>query len=280
MSSLQVDDVIKRVRDLPSPSLVVMELLRSFEQPDINIGALAEMVSYDQALTAKTLRLANSSFYGLSRKVATIQLAITVLGFDSVRALVVAAGVTESFPRSAHPRFNLDNFWRHAIGTAVCTKHIAKVVNLNINYAFVCGLLHDIGKMVLVTCFPAQYEKVIEYRNKEDCHLLDAERTILGIDHTLVGRLVCENWKFPVLIQKAVANHHDPEPADMGGMASAVHAANAIVHALDLGCGNDDLVPEISEMAWASLNLSTADLHSIFRNTEKEFEDACQVLVS
>lgn len=279
MNSIAVTDVIKRVRDLPSPSLVVTDLMRSFEEPDVNIGVLAEMVSHDQALTAKTLRLANSSFYGLSHKVATIQQAITVLGFDSVRALVVAAGATENFPRGGHPAFNFDAFWRHAIGTAVCTKHIASAANLNGNYAFVCGLLHDIGKMVLVTCFSSQYQEVVKQRNKLDCHVLEAERAVLGIDHAMVGQLVCENWKFPALIQKAVANHHDPEPADMGEMPSAVHVANAIAHALDLGSEENDLVPEISESAWKSLNLSAADLRSIFRKTEAEFEDACQILV-
>lgn len=280
MSALAVADVARKVRDLPSPSLVVTELLRSFEDPNASVTVLAQLVSRDQALTAKALRLANSSFYGLSRKIATLQQAITVLGFDSVRSLVVAAGVTENFASGRHPSFDFHMFWRHSIGVAVCSKQIAHAANLNQNYAFVCGLLHDIGRLVLVTCFPRQYGDAIAKRTEMDCHMLEAEQLVLGIDHALVGRLVCENWKFPPLIQRAIANHHVPDTGDLGDMSSVVHVANAIVHALDLVNEQHALVPEISERAWNSLKLGPSDLYRIFRNTEKEFEEACQVLVA
>lgn len=280
MNSLAIADVIKSIRDLPSLPIVVMELLSSFEQQDINISALAEKVSHDQALAAKTLRLANSSFYGLSRKVTTIQQAITILGFDSVRALISAASITGNFPADRDSSFNFQAFWRHAVGTALCSKQIARAAGLNQDYAFVCGLLHDIGKLVLTTRFPSQYQEAMNYRDAHDCHILKAEKAVLGVDHPLVGRLLAENWKFPVLMQKAILNHHGPDQSDLGNIPSVVHVANAIVHALDITDEPNGLVPEISDSAWKSLNLSATDLRRVYRDTESEFEEACQVLTA
>jgi putative nucleotidyltransferase with HDIG domain len=280
MSTLVLADVVKGIRDLPSLPIVVMELLSSFEQTDASTSALASKVSQDQALAAKTLRLANSSFYGLQCKVTTIQHAITVLGFDSVRTLVMAAGVIGNFSSSVQEDFDLANFWRHAIGTALSAKALARVLNLSQDHAFISGLLHDIGKLVLVSRFPDQYSEVIAYRTEHDCTVLEAERKVVILDHAIVGQALAEFWKFPVVIQKAIGNHHAPMTQDLGGMPSVIHVADAIAHALDLmGC-EDDLVPFIMDSAWNSLNLGPAMLRTVFRDTEAEFDEVCKILGS
>jgi putative nucleotidyltransferase with HDIG domain len=278
MNSLATEDIIKSIRDLPSPSIVVTELLSSFERPDVNLSELAEKVSHDQALVAKTLRLANSSFYGLSRKVTTIQQAIIILGFDSVRALISTASLIDIFSSGRESAFSFQAFWRQAIGVALCSKHIARAAGVNQDYAFVCGLLHDVGKLVLITGFSQQYKGVMKHCDTADCHVLKAERAVLGTDHTVVGRLLAENWKFPILMQKAISTHHAPVQADLGDIPSIVHVADAIVHALDITGEPSDMVPELSEITWNSLNLSAADLRRIYRDTESEFEEACQIL--
>lgn len=278
MNALPLADVIKHIRDLPSLPVVVLEVLKSFEQKDASIGLLADKVAHDQALAAKTLRLANSSFYGLSRKVTTIQQAITILGFDSVRTLIAAAAVTDVFAGSKHAAFDFKAFWRHAIGTALCAKMLARQMNLNQDYAFVSGLLHDVGRLVMVTRFPDRYSEVMAYRSEHDCFMIDAERAVLGIDHAVVGRALAEYWKFPPAMQKAIANHHAPEEADMGDLPAIVHVAEATAHALDLTHQEDDLVPVVTENAWKSLGLSPPVFRTVCRDTEAEFEEACQVL--
>lgn len=280
MNSIALTDVIKQVRDLPSLPLIVMELIESFEQEDVSIGVLADKVSHDQALAAKTLRLANSSFYGLQSKVKTIQQAITVLGFDSVRALITATAIIDNFGSKEGASFDFKGFWRQAIGTALCAKSLARMSNLNQDYAFISGLLHDIGTLVLVTRFPQQYEQARVYRATNDCYMLDAERAVLTVDHAAVGRALAEHWRFPPVIQRAIANHHAPSAQDLGDIPSVVHIANAIVHALDLGGQEDDLIPPIEENAWNSLNIERTALHSVFRETESEFEEVCQILAA
>lgn len=279
MSELVLADVVKGIRDLPSLPLIVVELLNSFEQSDISISAMANKVSQDQALSAKTLRLANSSFYGLSRKVTTIQQAITVLGFDSVRTLITAAGVIGDFSSEKNERFDFTNFWRHAIGTALCAKELARTLNLNQDYAFISGMLHDIGVLVLVTRFPQQYSRVMTYRDQHDCYRIEAERAVLGLDHAVVGRALAEYWKFPLVIQRSIANHHAPESQDLNDIPSIIHVADAIVYALDLNESDTALVPAIDERVWNSLNIGSAAMRSVFRETESKFEDACQILL-
>lgn len=280
MTALVLADVVKNIRDLPALPLIVIELIKSFEQEDVGVSELADKVSLDQALAAKTLRLANSSFYGLQSKVKTIRQAITVLGFDSVRALVSTAAIIDTFSGGDNTAFDFKTFWRHAIGTALCAKSLARALKLNQDYAFISGLLHDIGRLVLVTRFPQQYAEAITYRRAQDCYMLDAETSVLGLNHTMVGRALAEYWKFPPLIQRAIANHHAPVAQDLGDIPCVVHVANAVAHALDLSGQEDDLVPPIAEAAWDSLNIAPAMLRTTFSETESEFEEACQILAA
>jgi putative nucleotidyltransferase with HDIG domain len=267
------------VRDLPSLPSVVIQLIGTFGQEDVALAELATQISKDQALAAKTLRLANSSFYGLQSRVKTIEQAITVLGFDSVRAIVTAAGVVGQFGGASGP-LDFAAFWRHAVGTALCAKSVARLAGRSQEYAFVSGLLHDIGRLVLVTRFPDEYAAVLALQRQDDCELLRAERSVLGLDHAVVGRALAQHWKFPDLIQRAIGNHHAPMRDDLGDIPSVVHVANVIVHALDLDGDPDELVPPLAQDAWDSLGLDAAGLRRVFDETEAEFENACQILTA
>lgn len=280
MNAIAKTDIVKRVRDLPALPLILTELIRSFDEANASIGAVAANVARDQALAAKTLRLANSSFYGLARKVKTIQQAITVVGFDSVRSMIVAVGIIDAFAGTNDIGFDFTAFWQHAIGTALCAKSLARQCNLSQDDSFISGLLHDIGRLVIVTRFPQQHAAVMAQRAAQDCQILEAERRVLGTDHAEVGRALAEHWKFPLMIQEAIGNHHAPMTTDLGGIPSVVHVANAIAHALDLGGREDSLVPPISTKAWSSLHLDAARLRSVYREAEAEFDEACQILVA
>lgn len=279
-TQLSLEQAVARLQELPALPLVVSELLASFDDPDVELGALAAQIANDQALAAKTLRLANSSFYGLQSKVRTISQAIAVLGFDSVRALVVGAGLIGNFDAARHKGFDFRAFWRHAIGTALCARALARRGGSPPELAFVAGLLHDIGRLVLVTRFPEQYAQVVAQRALRDCTLLEAERTELGIDHAQVGRALTQHWRIPEQICQAIGSHHQPMEQDYGGLASVVHAADAIAHGLDLSGSQDDLVPPLVQGAWDSLRLDPAALRAVFAAAEAQFDETCQILAS
>jgi putative nucleotidyltransferase with HDIG domain len=279
MNTLDLDQVVKRVRDLPALPSIVLDLISSFEREDVDVTTLAEKISRDQALSAKTLRLANSSFYGLPAKVKTVKQAIVVLGFDSARAVAVASSVMDSFGGSKCRQIDVASFWRHSIAAALCAKSLARHANLDQDYAFIAGLLHDIGRLVLASGFPEDYAQVIDYCEREDVTLGEAELHLLGVDHQRIGQMLAEAWKFPAVIQRAIGHHHSPAGADLGNVPGVVHAANAMVQALDLGGGDHVAVPRLLDAAWDSLGLTPEHLLAVCRETEAQFEEACQILM-
>src|SRR5450830_1519815 len=125
MKHIMLDEMLRRIHNLPSLSTVVMELLASMNQNDVHVGTLAQKIAQDQALTAKTLRLANSSFYGMANQVTTIHEAIAILGFRTVRSLATTAALIGTFGGHANTSFNVAPFWRHAIAAAICARELA-----------------------------------------------------------------------------------------------------------------------------------------------------------
>ena len=280
MMPLSVDDVVGRLQDLPSLPAVVMELLTSIDQEDVDISVLARKVSHDQALTAKTLRLANSSTYGLQVKVTTIQQAIAFLGFQTTRKLITAAAVTGCFSAGQCAGFDDKAFWRHSIATAACARVLARHLRFNQDYAFTAGLLHDIGRLVLVCTYPRRYADVIAWRRARDCELIEAERAVLGLDHVMAGIALAERWNFSETLRLGIAWHHEPERAGAGFLATIVHVANAIVHALDMAGEVNDLVPPVSPVAWGALGLTEDAYLHVFRETELQFDEIYTVLMN
>lgn len=279
MSTLDIAQVVKGVRDLPALPSIVLDLISSFERQNIDITTLAEKMSRDQALAAKILRLANSSFYGLPAKVKTVKQAIVVLGFDSARTLAVASSVIANLGDGASRHVDVAGFWRHSIAAALCAKSLARHAHIDKDYAFIAGLLHDIGRLVLASRFPDQYAKVIDHCARDDSTLAEAEVRILGVDHQRVGQMLAETWKFPPLIQRAIGQHHAPAGVDLGDVPGVVHVANAMVHALDLGGGEHVAVPHVLDSALDSLRLTPDHLRDVCRETEVQFEEACRLLM-
>ncbi|HEV7815824.1 MAG TPA: HDOD domain-containing protein [Janthinobacterium sp.] len=272
-------EIVRQVRDLPSLPAVVAELLACSAQEDFDLQALADKISLDQALAAKTLRLANSSFYGMQSQVTNMRQAIAVLGLRSVRMLVAACAVTGSFAPVPGSSFDFQLFWRHSVGTAVVARALAPHLGLDPESAFIAGLLHDLGCLVLATGQAQANEAVLAYRAEHDCQLVEAEQAVLGFDHAQVGSALVAHWKFPAEIQAAVAAHHDASSCIKRALPLLVHTANIMAHALDLSGAEDDLVPPLSELAWAALNLSDPTCLQVFRETDSAFQDMCTILL-
>ena len=267
-SAIAIDDVVRRIHDLPSLPAVVAELLASMEQEDIDLHALAAKIALDQALTAKTLRLANSSFYGMQSTVTTIQQAMAVLGFHSVRTLVTACGVIGGVPAVPGMALDFDAFWRHSIATAVCARTLARHMKQSPDTAFTAGLLHDLGTLVLATRFPAEYAAVEAWRAQHDSSVGAAQLAVFGIDHAAAGSALAAHWKFPRKIQDAIAGHHDP---DAPGPGQNIYLANLLAHALE-----DDADPA---PVWNTLGLDQDTQQEVLDTCRLVFNEMCQILV-
>lgn len=274
----QLDAVIQSIHDLPSLPAVVTELLASMEREDIDVHALSDKIALDQALTAKTLRLANSSFYGMQAKVTSIQQAVSVLGLHSIRTLVTACSVTASFQSDRNNDFDFEAFWRHAIGTAACARVLAPRLRQSPETAFTAGLLHDLGTLVLVTRFPREYGLAEAWRREHDSTTSEAQRAVFDMDHAAIGGALAAHWKFPTAIQEAVAHHH-LEQAPPDGLGRTVYLANVLAHALDLSGREDEQVPPLSPEAWQVLGLDDAACMQLFAEAEALFQEMCKILL-
>jgi len=280
MNKLDISETVKIIQThLPPLPEIVADLLGSMGQENIDIDTLSEKLSHDQALVATTLRLANSSFYGMPRRVTSIREAFAILGLKSVRTLITAAAVTHGFIANHHTADEIEKNWRHSIAVAVCAKALARQLHLDQEQAFTAGLLHDIGKLVLAIYFPLQYQATLAHRSTQDCTSFQAERAVLGIDHAMVGLALAGHWKFPLEMQLAIGNHHAPE-AGHSPLILLVHVADSIVHALDLALDEDEMVPPVSPAAWNSLGIGQDAFLQVFDETEQQFDEMCQILVA
>lgn len=280
IEKLHFNQVINQIRDLPALPAIVQDLMKNIGPDETDINVITRKVAMDQALSAKTLQFANSSFYGLQSKVTTIQQAITLIGINAVRHVVTATALTGYFPPNNCAGFDFFALWRHAVATAVCSRVLARHLHVNQDYAFTAGLLHDIGRLVLVTYFRNEYEAVIAYRQEHDCHWLEAEQEVLGVDHVMAGEALAAHWNFSDTILHAIAGHHNPEQQKVRSLASIVHMADAIAHALDLSHLESDLVPPVSHVAWVGLDLSEEVYQQVFHETELLFDEVSRVLLT
>ncbi len=276
MSGVTLEAVMGKIHKLPSLSTVVMDLLASLNQDDLDIDVLSKKIMTDQALTAKTLKVANSTFYGMPRRVATVTEAIAVLGFHTIRNLVTTTAMVNAIPAHTHGGFDVLHFWRHSIATAACANAIATELREHHAEAYTVGLLHDIGRLVLATQFAVEYDQAMVDREARDCSAMAAETAIMGLDHAAVGGALAEHWKFPDAMQQAIGEHHQPAAACRLGLV--IHLADAIAHALDLSGTEDDLVPPVDMLAFTELGLSDAALLRVFKTGETDFAAACLVL--
>jgi putative nucleotidyltransferase with HDIG domain len=272
------DELLAALRDLPPLPSVVLELVESLGHEELSATQYAAKISRDQALAAKTLRLANSSFYGRGRQVRSVAEAIGVLGLRTVRGVVTAAGLAGSFRR--HAGFDHDAFWRHSIGSALCAQALAGELRRDdAELAFTVGLLHDIGRLALASAFGPAYAEVEQWRRDQDCPDGEAERAVLGIDHAEVGGLIARQWNFAPPIVDAIREHHAPPDAAVVTLTGIAHVADAIAHALGLAGDADEAVPALVLPVWAACRLDDAACIRLFAHTEAQFETVCEALL-
>ncbi|MBS1131543.1 MAG: hypothetical protein H6R16_2545 [Proteobacteria bacterium] len=280
MSALQVEQIVTRLMQLPALPTVVAELLASFGNEDVDIALLAQQISHDQALTARLLRVANSSFYGLQSRISTINEAVVVLGFRAVRSMVLAVGVSGVFRPEHCPGFDPHAYVRHSVGVGLAARALAQATGRNPELAFTGGILHDIGELVLATCFPEQYAKVLAYRAQHDCTLVEAERDIIGLDHAVVGGLLADTWRFPASLRSAVAEHHAPSAATADSLADLTHLADGVAHALGLAKTDSEMVMPVDQTAWQRLGMDSEKIARILPQVMKEMDETCQAFIA
>lgn len=249
------DSILRRVRDLPSLPDVVNSILGLLNSPDVSASQVAKLISYDPGLTSKFIRMVNSAAYGFQRQISSVQHAIMILGFSTVRGVVLTASIFKLFEgRPTRQGIDPTEFWRHSIGTAIASRVMA--AKWRIPYsddAFTAGMLHDIGKMIMDYYFSADYGRVLGEARKNNMpyhgpEFLSIEQNLLKIDHCELGYQLACRWKLPATFAEAIRYHHEPQYAhDAPELVHVVALANCFSNLINLNYGvfNADYIPDV-----------------------------------
>lgn len=279
--SEKISFLVDKLRDIPTLSIVVTKLMEVVNNPKASSSQVAEILKRDQILTAKVLRLVNSSFYNFSTQVTDVSRALGFLGFNTLGVLVLGTSVFSSFEIESAPYFDIRGFWQHSLATALAAELIAKKTkHPRPEDCFTCGLLHDIGKIALFKVSREDLKKAIEKSRKENKSFLQAETELGMPGHTLLGERLAERWQLPVVIRKTIRYHHrdiDQIQSIYPNMKPTImiaSLANELCKRLELGVSGDGQKPEYRENYLKLLNLDRESLEEIEKKMPAEMDRA------
>lgn len=262
-----IDTLTQRITALPPLPEAMTAVLLALNRAQLSANRSIELIEHDPALAARLLRLANSAFYGVPGRVASIGDAVRMLGLRTVSGVLAAASVHNAIRIGSCPGFDFQAYWQHAIACALAARALAPIADLDADEAFLAGLMHDIGQLALAAFYPSHASAALAHAQANDLPPEHAEQAVLGIAHPQVGALLAAHWHFPAPVVRAIAHHHAPEPASNGqrlSLSGLVQVADAVAHALDLLADPNEAVPAIDSAVWQALALSQADAVRIF----------------
>ncbi|HBA87540.1 MAG TPA: HD family phosphohydrolase [Geobacter sp.] len=272
--------MVEDVSTIHSLPLFYSQLSEAIDHPRSSIGDIAKIISEDQGLTARILKLANSPLFGYFSKIDTITQAVTIIGVLQVRDLALALSVMDVFKGIPEDLVNMEQFWKHSIATGLASRVLATSQReANLERFFVAGILHDIGRLVMYVRVPDLCLELLEQCRATGTLLHRAEREKFSFDHADVGGALLKRWKIPPRVAEPVGSHHH---CSRGGQypreASILHLADIIAHAMQIGNSGEVFVPELDRDVWERLQISCYFLPTLVKQVDTTYEQAVSVL--
>jgi putative nucleotidyltransferase with HDIG domain len=267
-----LERIILDTIDIPSLPTVAMKALELINDDSTSINELEKIISRDQSFSARLLRIANSPYYGMNRRIDTISSGVMLIGFNTMRSLVVAASL-----KDMHRKFGLfeQKLWEHSLGVSVAASILAKVAKMaQPEEALVAGLIHDVGKTVLNNSIPDKYAVVMQKAYEEGRMFKDVESELLGYTHCDVGGLIARKWKLPKNLEIVIQYHHAEtlpafEESAYEALCQVVNVADAICLKQSIGIKG----PEDIEVPYSVVGLGEAGFNKVldlFKTTYSE----------
>jgi putative nucleotidyltransferase with HDIG domain len=272
--------LIDETLELASLPAVVMRALELINTPDSSAADIGQVISEDPALSAKLLRIVNSSFYGFPSRIQTISRAITIVGTLEITDLILGSTAVESFAGLPNELIDMQQFWEHSLYAGVVARVLARHHRApNTERFFVSGLLHDIGSLVLYHQRPEQSRQALEQaRAGQPLHLVEQE--IFGFDHSDVGAELMQAWNLPEPFIEAARYHHRPMEARQFPLETAmVHLADVIAAGVHLSGSGTSQVPPLEPRAWELTGLAVDITEAVIEEADRQFKDALAVIL-
>ncbi|HOE65318.1 MAG TPA: HDOD domain-containing protein [Candidatus Hydrogenedentes bacterium] len=258
---------VAELANLPTLPGVLQKAAALAEDGQTSAADMANLISGDPALSAKTLRLVNSPAYGFPGRISSVAHAVALLGLHAVKGLVLGATTFDSLDAQGQ------GLWRHSFGCAVISRRLARECGLaTAEECFVAGLLHDLGKMTLSCLYPDAYQDAIAAAIHGRLHIAEAEKTAFGTDHARVARWLAEEWRFPARLADPLEHHHAPGNAgEFRNVAAIVHVADILARGMGYGFPGDRVMPPLDHEAFQGLRLSFEQIGRVVHDSETEF---------
>lgn len=267
--------IISKIRNLPTLPDAVHKIVTLVQDEKTAAKDLCKLISYDQAISLRLLKVANSAYYGFLNEVATIHHAVVILGFDEVKRLSLGIAMFNFMQRTGDETLLvMDEFWKHSIGCSLAARIICKKVGIEPDITSTASLLHDIGKLVLDNLFSKEYRIVLERSKKEKVSTTDVEQEILGFAHTDVGLWLCSKWKFPPSLILPIAHHHKVDESDQENIlrVSVVHLADILSKKASIGNSGDNTIPCFQKIAESTLRIGEEEIDEIVEELKNDEE--------
>lgn len=256
--------IIKRVDDLPPMPKVLFKAREIMADPNSSFKDIAQVIEKDQAIAAKVLKVANSAYYGLSGMVSSIHQASVVLGYKTLEQVITMVSSSSMLGRQLKGyKLNAGVLWKHSLAAALASRLLAQKRAPSLeNDAFSVGLIHDAGKLALDPYVAAKRKSIDEFLEAQSGSFFEAERQVLGFDHTEIAYDLSNKWKLPEDHAKAMRYHHTPDASSGLQLAHLVHLANYVAAIAGYGCNPSGADTSLSPASLKFLRLKEEDLQT------------------
>jgi HD-like signal output (HDOD) protein len=268
---------IEKSFDLPSVPLVLTKILRLIDEESATALRLEELILHDPALTARILRLANSAFYSFRSEVKTISHAITLLGLNLIKSLAIGVSIFESFTRGLKSEAStINGLWMHSFGVGTLAQDIwqPRTSRSEAEFAFLCGLLHDMGKVVCFKNDTKRYAELFAIDGDEsDGDMCVREFECYGLTHASIGSMLASRWGLPSDLATVVQEHHDPMNSDLP-LVSVVSMADMVAKRCSIGYDGDNMVSPDLDSLREQLRMDEEEFEQITVSAQSKREEA------
>ena len=258
------------IESLPTLPVIAAQVMECLNDPNSSIQDVADVILRDQSMSVKILKLVNSAFYGFPKRIGTLSHAISILGFETVRGLVLGISILDTFRVK---EFDLLHFWEHSIRTASLMSFLAdRLCYPRRDEAFTVGLIHDVGKLVFMLKAPDLYRQVVLQAETNPCVI---EQQLMKMDHAFAGAQVARSWNFPATYVHAIETHHQRPglPLDLPSLKEMVYLASMLDHYYD-----GQQLPEEDLQILSQLDLALEPLEDYLHSIRQEVQDFLRIL--
>lgn len=273
--------LILKTGDLPSMPFVATKVMQTVADANATVNELQTIIQDDQALASRILKVANSALYARSRQITTITDAIVMLGFNNIRSLAVASATRNLYLKRGKVLGLKDKLlWEHSVAAAVAGRIVAERVDIKLaDEAFLWGLLHDIGKLVILQKLPNEFDRIVEAVYNDGRTFVDAEQEELGFTHVEVGGMIIKKWKLSERFENAILNHHnlDESGDPIDSWVRHIDVANKICKKLGFGFVKQEELDMMEDPSAVALGIGPEKMELILNTAQQRVREEMEL---